>query len=449
MPRVGAWLDSLHAAVRDAMERHGVPGVALGLIDDGREHVAGFGLASADGPHPVDGETIFQVASITKTVVATALLRLVERGALALDAPLARDLPGLRLRDPSTTERLTLTHLLTHTGGFQGDVRDGAYGIRCGEGDDALARFVEVVAHLPQHAPPGELWFYNNAGFLIAGRAIEVATGLTFEAAIAELVLAPLGMRRSGFRPPAGQPVAVGHRIRDGRVEAEPDWLLPRRVNPAGGLLCPADDLLRYARFHLGDGRAASGERLLAPASMALMRRPRVADALHNGCLASFADEVGLSWFSRGTPGGRLLVHGGWTSLAHRLTLVPERGLAVFVLTNAPTGAQLHAELTKLVLRERAGIDGLDPVPLPAAPADPARYAGTYRFVTPDVEDIVVRPAGERLELSEWGAAAFYAPDRIVALEGVWRHERGQFLRDPDGRMARLRMGGALGERIG
>ena len=231
-------------------------------------------------------------------------------------------------------------------------------------------------------------------------------------------------------------------------LEVVARWRVPKWQNPAGGLICPATDLMRYARFHLGDGRASSGERLLSVESMERMRRPRVADALHNGCLASFADDVGLSWFSRATSRGRLLVHGGWTSLAHRLTLLPEQGLAVFVLTNAPMGAQLHAEVTKLVLRERAGIDGLDAVPVAAPPEALAELAGTYRFVTPDVEDVVVCATGDRLEIGDWGPAAVYAPDRVVALAREWRRERGQFLRGPDGRVAHLRMGGGLGERI-
>jgi Beta-lactamase len=219
-------------------------------------------------------------------------------------------------------------------------------------------------------------------------------------------------------------------------------------LTPAGGLICSASDLLRYARFQLGDGRLADGERLLSPASMALMRTPRVADALHNGCAASFADEVGLSWFGRATGRGRLLVHGGTTSLALRLTLVPERRFAVFVLTNADLGAQLHAEVTKQALRDGAGIDGLDATPLPTPPADPAPYEGTYRLAGPDDEDVAVRRSGDRLTLSEWGEAAFYAPDRIVALGGLWRQERGQFLRGPDGEIAYLRMGGRLWRRI-
>jgi CubicO group peptidase (beta-lactamase class C family) len=348
-------------------------------------------------------------------------------------------------------------HLLTHTGGFQGDIRDGLYGVRCGPGDDALARFVAMLAHLPQHAPPGAVWAYNNAGFSLAGRVIEVATGQAFERAIRELVLEPLGMRRSGFFTSAPSevsdgPVAIGHSVKGGRAAVVRGWALPRMLNPAGGLVCPARDLLRYARFHLGDGSVAGGpgdERLLSPESMALMRMPRIGEALHNGCLASFADDVGLSWFSRATPRGRLLVHGGWSSLALRLTLVPAQRFGIFVLTNADIGAQLHADVTKQALRDYVGIDGLDAVPLPAPPTDPAPYAGTYRFADPDDEDVEVRVAGARLTLSEWGAAAFYAPDHIVAVEGLWRHERGQFLRGPDGEITHLRMGGGLGRRIG
>jgi CubicO group peptidase (beta-lactamase class C family) len=443
---------ALGACVRAGMARYHVPGAALGVIDGEAEHLAGFGLTSVEQPLPVDGETPFPVASITKTAVATAVLRLVERGHLALEQPLRRYLPELRLRDAPSTDRLTLLHLLTHTGGFQGDVRDGAYGVRCGAGDDALARFLELLAHLPQHAHPGEVWAYNNAGFSLAGRVIEVVTGQPFEVALRELVLEPLGMRRSSFlpaRPPEsiGPGQAVGHTVRAGRAEVVRRGTLPRLLAPAGGLVCPPSDLLRYARFHLGDGAVAGGGRLLSPESMALMQRPRAGDALHNGCLASFADEVGLSWFSRGTDQGRLLVHGGWSSLALRLTLVPARRYAVFVLTNADTGAQLHAEVTKHALRDYVGIAGLDAVPLPSPPADPAPYAGTYRFAAPDDEDVELRVHGDRLTSTEWGDAAFYAPDRIVVLEGLWRHERGQFLRGADGRIACLRIGGGLGWR--
>ena len=474
---------ALEAAVHAGMARHHVPGVALGVIDHHAEHTAGFGVTSVEQPLPVDEDTLFPVASITKTVVATAVMRLVERGLLSLDAPVRRCVPELRLRDPSSSDQLTLTHLLTHTGGFQGTVRDGAHGIRCGPGDDALTRFVALLAHLPQHATPGRMWAYNNAGFSLAGRIIEVVTGQTFGAACHALVLEPLGMRRAFFASgsasgaPSAPGAAVGHRVKAGRAELARGWTLPRMLHPAGGLVCSARDLLRYARFHLGDGSVTDhaggtgSQRLLSPESLALMYAPRVrGDALHNGCLASFADDVGLSWFSRATQRGRLLVHGGWTSLSLRLTLVPEHHFAIFVLTNADTGAQLHAEVTKQALRDYVGIDNLDVLPFHTTPTtspttcatstplgDLTPYAGTYNFSEPDggdddeIEEVAVRVNDDHLTLTGWGPTsnvAFYEPDHVVALDGLWQHERGQFLRDTSGQITFLRMAGSLGKRL-
>ena len=137
-----------------------------------------------------------------------------------------------------------------------------------------------------------------------------MVTGQPFEDALREVVLEPLGMRCPSFLPalPAeliGPGQAVGHTVRAGRAEVVRRWALPRLLAPACGLVCPASDLLRYARFHLGDGALAGGGRSLSPELMALMQEPRVGDARHNGCLASFADEVGLSWFSRVMDRGR------------------------------------------------------------------------------------------------------------------------------------------------
>ena len=124
------------------------------------------------------------------------------------------------------------------------------------------------------------------------------------------------------------------------------------------------------------------------------------------------------------------------------MTLVPARRFAVFVLTNADTGAQLHAEVTKRALRDHVGIAGLDAVPLPAPPADPAPYAGTYRFAAPDDEDVELRVEGDRLASTESGAAAFYAPTASSSWRACGRTS-GASSSGPDGRIACLRIGAA------
>src|SRR5579863_3467456 len=154
--------------IPDAMEKHKVPGVVLGIVYEGREFIRGFGVTNIRHPLPVDDKTLFQIGSTTKTFTATAAMRLVEAGKLALDQPIRSYLPDFAMRDPDVTARLTMRHLLTHTGGWDGDFFPDT-----GNGDDALAKYVKLMADLPQLTPLGTILSYNNSAFSLAGRAIE------------------------------------------------------------------------------------------------------------------------------------------------------------------------------------------------------------------------------------------------------------------------------------
>ncbi len=176
------------------MAHYHVPGVAVGVYNDGVQQVGGLGVTNVDHPLAVNEETLYQIGSISKTFTGTTAMRLVEQGKLDLDAPIRTYLPDLKLADADATERATMKHLLTHTGGWVGDYFDDL-----GAGDDALAKMAVQMATVPQVAPLGTLWSYNNAGFYLAGRVIEVITGKPFEAAVQELVLDPLGMEHTYF----------------------------------------------------------------------------------------------------------------------------------------------------------------------------------------------------------------------------------------------------------
>src|SRR5919108_4145309 len=128
---------SVERVAREAMRKTGTPGVAVGILLAGRAYGGGFGITSIAAPAPVDEQTLFQIGSTSKTFTATAVLRLVERGDLDLDAPVRRYLRDLRLKDPQVARTVTLRHLLTHTAGWVGD-----YFADTGRGDDALARVI-------------------------------------------------------------------------------------------------------------------------------------------------------------------------------------------------------------------------------------------------------------------------------------------------------------------
>lgn len=187
-----------------------VPGVSIGVHYDEEDHTAGFGITNVNHPLPVTEDTLFQIGSTSKTVCATAAMRLVEQGKLDLDRPIRAYLPGLTLADETVAANVTLRHLFNHTGGWVGDFFEDS-----GAGDDALAKISANMAHLAQLTPLGEVFSYNNAGFYLAGRVIETVAGKPYEAVARELVLEPLGMSRSFFfaREVITDRVVVGHRV--------------------------------------------------------------------------------------------------------------------------------------------------------------------------------------------------------------------------------------------
>jgi CubicO group peptidase (beta-lactamase class C family) len=184
----------LNAVIQDAMARYRVPGVAVGVIDGAREYTNGYGVTNVDAPVPVDAHTLFQTGSITKTYTATLVMRLVELGKLELDAPVRRYLPDLELADESVATQVTVRQLLNHSAGWFGDYFGPPPSkleptVPPWRGDHAIARYVANLRYLPQLAPLGAMFSYNNAAVVLAGRLVEAVTNTTYEAALTELVL--------------------------------------------------------------------------------------------------------------------------------------------------------------------------------------------------------------------------------------------------------------------
>ena len=427
------------------MRRLSVPGVAVGLIHDGGEHLAGFGVTSVENPLPVTADTLFQIGSTTKTLTGTIVMRLVEQGLIDLDAPVKHYLPDLTLQDKEAQTTVTTRHLLTHMGGWLGD-----FFRETGSGDDAVARYVAEMAGLPQVVPVGTLWSYNNAGFGLAARVIEVVTGRTYEAVTQAMVLDPLGMDNSFFFPAdvISRRFAVGHRLdaQDGVVVERP-WALARSAHAVGGLCSSARDQLRYARFHLGDGVAASGERLLSAETMAAMQSP--------DCPANLGRQMGLSWILKDMAGERVVMHGGATNgQLSAFLMVPARGFALTVLTNADEGNMLHDEVVKWALGHYLGLVEPETTHLTLDAAVLQEYLGTY---TARLGDLELYLEGDQLmarQIPHGGfpdvgsppspapppsRIAFFAPDCAIALDPPLINMKAEFLRDDAGRIVWLR----------
>jgi CubicO group peptidase (beta-lactamase class C family) len=416
--------DGLDDACRESLERWGVPGAVVGALAAGEADVRSYGVTALAGGETVRPETTFRIASITKPFTATLALLLVEDGLLALDEPVRTALPE---------GHITLRHLLSHLGGFEGEAGDLA---RFGDGDDALGGVVAELSGQRQVVPPGTVWSYCNAGYWAAGFVCAEARGTTYEDALRERVLAPLGLVSTGF----GEPEARGHDQPDAgspRHEATPAAAFPRARRPSGGLVSNALDLLGFAAFHLADER------------LARLREPE-ADTPDGA--------YGLGWARERVAGADVWHHeGGYGGFRTLLALVPEQQVAFTILTNGSGGEAVVREVSDALLAGLCGLRRERPPTVPLPPAELELLTGSY--ANPEV-DVKIAPDGAGLVLdvvaiSPVDASRTRLPRldarpvgarRFAIVGGQWADERLDFVPE-DGPARFVRLASRLAER--
>ncbi len=439
-------LEQITSLVQQKMAEYGIPGVALGIYKGGQLFVRGFGITNVDNPQGVTPDTIFALASISKTVTTTAMMRLAEQGKVDLNAPVKKYLPDFRVQDEGTTNSVALWHLLTHTPGWEGQLT------AADRGPLTLASFLDQIKDLPKLAEPGEVWSYNNAGFNVAGRVIEAVTGKSIHEAFRTEVFAPIGLTRAFTQIEAlvTYPFSVAHSGAPGQVSVSRP--LSRSVSvAAGGVSMSLNDLMTYAKFHLGNGTNSDGKPVLSQKSLEQMRTPRLRKN-------NVADEMGLGWHLRRVSGVMTAAHGG--TLGHTLLveLVPERDFALAILTNHAQGWRLIQDVERAALRvlEEMPLDPAQPighrgvnetmpdVPIMTRQPDPAPYLGTYR--RPPSGQNVVRVQDGQLMVDN-SAVAFYAPDLAVVTTGNSKGNPVEFIRDKTGAVRWVRVVGRVARR--
>ncbi|EXU66106.1 beta-lactamase [Streptomyces sp. PRh5] len=441
----------------------GVPGVAVGVLLDGQEIYASHGVTNLGNPLPVDEKTLFPLASVSKTFTATALMRLVAEGKVDLDAPVRAYVPELILADEEAAARITVLNLLNHTAGLDWNVIDD------GEGDRSLAGLVAKLPQLPLIAPPGARASYSQAGYNLAGRIIEKITGLPFEQAMASLVLEPVGLADTvyGLSEVMVRKFAVGHnRGDDGELRAARPWGAfkegARGDNPGGGLASSVSDLLRWARFQLGDGEG------VLPASALRRMRERTIELR----ASTLGDGFGICWFLHDLDGLQGIGHGGsGNGQFAELLIVPERDFAVVSLANAgPDGYPFNQSVVRWALEHCLGIVEEPAEPVPYDQGQAQQVVGHYEI---DAMNLDIVTEGTRLTLAvgikpeireasdeemppDYPAAAIgFLPsdgdgdgDEYIVTEGGLRGQRGYFSRDANGVVTGVDLAGRLFSRV-
>ncbi|HET7137030.1 MAG TPA: serine hydrolase domain-containing protein [Gaiellaceae bacterium] len=378
---------SFQQACEDVAARFEVPALAVGTWVDGSAAVCTVGC---------DSGTRFRIASVTKPLTALLAVELLD-----LDAPTGVWPGDVRLR-----------HLLSHLSGFDCELPERDLS-RFGNGDDALAAAVAELGTVRRFVGADDLWSYANTGYWLAGWLAAQRLGMTYEDALGDRVLGPLGLGATSF----GEPDLAGTGPEAG------DGPYPRARRPSGGLVSNVDDLLRAGRGLL--------ERPPFAQLATVRGRP-------NGGV------YGLGLFGQRVAGVDVWGHpGSYGGFQSSFLLVPDRG-AVFVgLTNAFNGGKALYELEDAFFEQTVGATrpATPFVELPSGAVE--AFGGTYANSDEAFEvratpgGIVVKVEGEEVHLRPIGPRLFQVPD------GPYVRERIAFPRE-----GLARLGSRLAERV-
>jgi CubicO group peptidase (beta-lactamase class C family) len=331
---------------RAEMRKAGIVGSSFYVVRGGRTIIADhLGEQDADAHVPVDAQTIYHWASITKTMTGIAILQLRDRGLLTLDDSVVRYVPELAaVHNPfGDTGAITLRQLMSHSAGFGG----GTWRWRDRDWQPfepkSWAQLAAMLPYTDVKFRPGSRFSYSNPGIVYLGQVIERLSGEDFEVYVDKNILRPLGMHASYFdRTP---PFLLPHRahsyyVRGGKRTAAPFDVDTGVTVSNGGLNAPLPDMAKYVAFLLGDPqRAAEYDLVLKRASLEEMWRPQIAagEDFTQGRMAK-TTWSGLSFFLDRSDGVRIVGHNGdQNGFRAYLSLCPDQGIGSLLAFNTET----------------------------------------------------------------------------------------------------------------
>lgn len=392
-------------------ERRGV-GIVVGLISPKGRRIVAYGVTEAGGKHPVDGKTLFEIGSITKTFTSLILQEMALRGQVSLDDPVSKYLPG-KLSLPDRMGRpITLRELATHTSGLPRTLLVASEPSLAGR--LAGADEPRLYAFLAHYQSPGRLapaWSYSNLGVGILGLALSHRAWTDLPTLFRERVFGPLGMTSTVFGiPPAGPEVAVGH---DDSLRPIPPFEVGTAEAAAGAIRSSANDMLSYLAAELGYRRTP-----LTAAMRAMLTKD------YGPGSPGFDQELG--WMSLKVGGRRIFTHSGAT-LGQRAFVAfdPNYRDGVVVLSNAES--QVGGDDIGQWLIGLSALPALPPAPpapklleaqavVPLTPEQAKPYVGDYRL-TQHIT-FTVSYDGKQLQLRETKAGKSTGASAAMVFHG-------------------------------
>ena len=352
LPQALSDFDAYVEGVRETFE---VPGIAVAVVKDGEVVLArGYGVRELGRAAPVEPQTLFAIASISKGFTATALSILADEGKLELDDRVIDHLPWFRMADPYVTHEMRIRDLLAHRSGLGLGAGDLLYW----PGTDYTTREVaQRLKDVPLDGPFRGRYAYDNILYGVAQLVVEEVSGMPFDAFLRTRIFQPLGMDAVRFNSDALRPgdnVATGHSRADFKDLVPAPRLSWANVSGAGGLYANVLDMSRWMRVHLAagviEGEGDSAKRLVSEERQSAMWSVVTPIPVSKASVPELEPArpnflgYGEGWQLSDYRGEKLVWHtGGWPGMVSRMTLVPEEGLGVIVLTNAELGGAFNA----------------------------------------------------------------------------------------------------------
>ncbi len=334
-----------------AIKEIDIPGAAVVVVKDGRVVLLEtMGVRDVESKEPVTADTIFYIASCTKSFMAMTVLSLVEEGKVELDAPVKKYLPQFQTADERLSESLTIRDLLCHAKGL--DSQPITFG-EAYSGEMTEDRYWRMM----RSARASGGYQYTNLHYTLLGRVVHKVTGQSWKDYVETRVCKPAGMTRTtayASRMFGDADHATPTIYWDRKLIAAPQRKTDRTMHAAGGMGSTANDLARWMRLHLGGGEI-DGERILSEKLTKEMRRRHATTEPRRSPVPDmFSDGYGLGWETGSYKNKRFIQHGGgYVGAAALVTMIPEENLGVAVLVNTDGGGSAFCAMATVNVLDR------------------------------------------------------------------------------------------------
>lgn len=400
----------LQKSLEVLLAEEGLTGAAWVLIGEGGSKSFGaLGMRDSLNHSEFTTDTRFHVGSLTKSVLATGVLKLATDGIVELDAPVSRYLPNLHFENPwADTAVVTVRHLLDHTSGLNDAHLWQLFSQRPDPKLPLIAAFPEPKVQLRVRSRPGSQFSYSNMGYTLLGMIVEAVVDDTYESYLDANVLAPLEMRNSTsmFTEQQGKDadptLAWGHVDGGSRYAARPIFL-----RPAGQFTTTAADLARFAKFLLSDG-VVDGDQFIDEALMNARGQPSGTDAALNGLIAGYA--LGLGRRDRHGVVG-FCHSGNIAGFVARLCIFPDENKAYAYSINTDSETADYERVDSLLIAALGIAEATVPPGTEPAP-DIAAWHGRY-ILSPNRFQ-----AFEYLD-KVFGAVSIFADGSLLSMESL------------------------------